>query len=405
MAETKASVVEERSAVQAAPDVVYAVLTSPADMVGWLANEARCEPHAGGIYELRWHTGYTVQGKVIAAQKAKALTVSWLGKGAPAETTVSFLLAPAAAGTEVIVRHSGFGRGAKWAAVRDESRKGWKQSLECLKHLVETGIDLREARRPMMGVFLGEPLDAEEFAKRGIDTTAGVYLEGVLDGLSAQAAGLRANDVITSANGQPVDGHQALTNVLQGHVAGDRLEFGFVRGQEHKVVTLELKPRPIPDIPFDHRALLSLLIERYEQGRTALVKAVSGATEQQAEYIPAEGEWSAKDTIAHLCVTERYLQYALADMLLGNEQPNTPGNPTALQEVLAAVRAGAPATKALLNRLAQEQAETLAIVGAMRPDVMTNKARYRRIGRAVYDYADHTKEHIEQVKAALAAGK
>jgi uncharacterized protein YndB with AHSA1/START domain len=405
MAKTEASLIEARVIVQAPPNIVYVVLTSPADMVGWLANEARCEAHAGSIYELRWNTGYFVHGEVLAAEKAKLLTVLWQAKGAPAATKVSFALAPRGDGTEVVVRHSGFGRGAKWAPVRDESSKGWVRSLECLKHLIETGVDLREAQRPMMGVFLDKALDPEEYAQKGIDTKSGVYLSGVVDGLSAQAAGLRAHDVIVAVDGKPVDGYLPLTNALQGRVAGDRVELAYVRGMEHKSVTLELKPRPIPDIPFDHKALLALLLERYEKARTDLVKAVSGATEAQAEHVPAEGEWSAKDTIAHLCVTERALHCALGDLLVGDDPADGSGNPTVTPEALAAARAGAPSLKGLLNRLAHDQAETLAIVGAMRPEIVANRARYRRIGRTVYEYADHTGEHTEQVKAALAAAK
>jgi len=68
----------------------------------------------------------------------------------------------------------------------EEARKGWARGLENLQHLVETGIDLREARRPMLGVNLGDPLDADRIAREGIDTTTGVYLSDVMDGLSAQ---------------------------------------------------------------------------------------------------------------------------------------------------------------------------------------------------------------------------
>ena len=405
MAETKSSLVEERCVVHATPDVVYTVLSSAADMVGWLSNEARCEPHPGGIYDLRWNSGYAVHGKVIAAEKPRLLAVAWQGTDEPGETTVTFSVAAHSDGAEVTVQHSGFGRGERWDKAIEESHKGWAVSLECLQHLVETGIDLRDARRPLMGVSLGEPLTPERIAQEGIDTTSGVYLEGVIDGLSAQAAGLRAHDVITAVDGKSVDAYVALVNVLQGRRAGDRIEVAFVRGKEHKTVTLELKPRPIPEIPSEHNMLLATLLERYEKARTDVVKATAGVTEQQAGRAPSDNEWSAKEAIAHLSITERDLHCWLGDMILGNEQPKMPGNPSVLPEKLGAVLAAAPTVAALLNRFAQDQTDTLAIVAALRPEILANRARYGRIARTVFDMADHVHDHVGQIKAALVAAK
>jgi len=404
MAETKSSLVEERRVVKAAPEVVFTVLTSPADMVGWLCDEARCETRPGASYELGWNTGYTVHGKVMAVERSKLFTVAWHGSGEPGETTVSFALTPKDNGTEVTIRHSGFGRGAKWAAAIAESRKGWVRGLECLAYLVETGVDLRDARRPMMGVSLGEQVDADRLAKEGVDATTGVYLAGVSEGMSAQAAGLRAHDVVTTIDGKPIPDFPALVSLLRGHVAGDLIEVAYVRGKEHKTCTLELKPKPMPDIPFDSTALLAALLERYEKARSGLVKVMAGVSEEKAGWAPAEGEWSAKEAIAHLCVTERDLHYLLGDLLLGNET-HTPGNPSVLPEKLAAVLSAAPTVAGLLNRLAQDQADTLAIVAALRPEIIVNKARYHRIGQTVYDFADHVDEHIGQIRAALAAVK
>jgi len=76
--------VEQQRVVNAAPDVVFTVLTAPADMVGWLSNEARCETRPGGIYDLRWNTGYAVHGEVKDAQKPRLFSVSWQGSGEPA---------------------------------------------------------------------------------------------------------------------------------------------------------------------------------------------------------------------------------------------------------------------------------------------------------------------------------
>ena len=401
----KRPLVEQQILVNAAPDVVYTVLTTSADIVGWLANDARCEPLPGGIYELRWLSGYAVFGKVLAAEKPRLFSVAWRGSDEPGETTVTFTVAPSTNGSLVTVQHSGFGAGARWAKAIDEARTGWPPALENLKHLVETGIDLREARRPLMGVMVGDALTPDVVARYGIDATSGVLLEGVVDGLSAQAAGLRSHDVITAIDGIAVDGHAQLVSKLQGRRAGERVDISYVRGSEHRTVSLELKARPLPEIPSEHNVLLATLLERYEKARTDLVKATAGATELQAARAPMEGEWSAKETLAHLSVVERDVHSWLGQMILGIEEVKTPGNPSILPERLGAVLAAAPTVAALLNRFAQDQADTLAIVGALRPEILANRARYRRIAQFIFDMADHVHDHVAQIKAALAAAK
>ena len=142
MATADDRVVEARRVVSAAPDIVFTVVTTPADMTGWLSNEVRCEARPGGVYELRWNSGYAVRGEVKAVTKPTSFSVAWQGSSEPGATTVTFTLLPVTGGTDVTVRQSGFGRSKKWEEVMAESRRGWERSLENLQHLVETGIDL-----------------------------------------------------------------------------------------------------------------------------------------------------------------------------------------------------------------------------------------------------------------------
>jgi uncharacterized protein YndB with AHSA1/START domain len=379
------------------------VLTNGADVVGWLANEARCDVQVGTAYELRWHTGYMVRGKVTAAEKDALYAVTWQGTNEPAETTVTFSLTATRGGTRVDVNHSGFGRGKKWTPAVRESRKGWALGLQNLKHLVETGIDLREASRPMLGINLGQSLSPELISKKGIDTQTGVYLDGVIDGLSAQAAGMKEGDVITAVGGKPVPDYFALVSVMQGYKAGDRVEVNFVRGKEHKTAMLELKPRPMPDVPATLNALVAAVKEKQSKFHAELTQVFANVSDEKAARRPAADEWSAKEVLAHLSIAERDLVYYLGNLLAGIEEPYVGGNPNSVTERYAAVLAAAPTIDALLRRLAADQAETVALVAALRPEIVANKARYRRIGRQALDMADHIHEHMAQITAALAA--
>lgn len=395
--------IQARRFVKAKADVAYTVLTTPADIVCWLSDEARCAPRVGGMYELRWNSGYAVHGIVKAAQPGALFTVSWQGTGEPAETEVSFTLTPSRAGTQIAVSHSGFGRGAKWAPTVAEARKGWARSLENLAHLIDTGLDLRYVRRPMLGVYLDEPLTPERIATEGLDVQAGIRLAGVVDGMSAQIAGLKAGDVIVSIAGKTTPDYAALVDALREHTAGESVDLAYVRGQQHLSASMALKQRPIPDVPLKPNALADALRQRYAKAQGILQTVLAGAGEEQAGRKPAPSEWSAKEALVHLCITERDLHYSLAQMLVGDEPAPSEGNTSTLPERLAAVLATAPTVHALHARLADAQTETLAMVMALRPQIVANRARYRRIGQTVLDYADHVGEHAEQIKAALAA--
>src|SRR5205085_11969576 len=109
--------------------------------------------------------------------------------------------------------------------------------------------DLRVARRPMLGLSGGAPLEAERAARLGVPVTEGLWLDGFLEGMGARAAGLQKDDVLVSLGGQPVNAGTSLASLLQGHRAGDRVPIDFYRGTERHTVTVELSARPMIQPP------------------------------------------------------------------------------------------------------------------------------------------------------------
>ncbi|MGD8418193.1 MAG: PDZ domain-containing protein [Pseudomonadales bacterium] len=78
-----------------------------------------------------------------------------------------------------------------------------------------------QGQKPMLGVLLGE---------RG--PTGGIVLVGVTPGGGAEAAGLRAGDELTSANGVDLTGSKPLTvlkEAMQGVAPGDVVPVGYQR--------------------------------------------------------------------------------------------------------------------------------------------------------------------------------
>jgi len=402
MNDNQRSIQQERF-IKAPAEHVYEALTVAGDLMGWLCDYARIEPYPGGRFEMRWRTGYEVRGQ-FTELKPNAVGFTWRGTDEPGETVVRFDLTPTEGGTTVRVTHSGFGSGPQWERALAEAEKGWATSLENLASLLETGIDLRLARQPFLGVSL-EPLDAPRAAREGIATETGVYLTSVIEGAAAQAAGLQKGDVIVAIDDAEVHSFDDLVAALRAHRAGDRVEVTFVRGQERSKIAVELGSRPMPEVPADRDALAARIEEEQAKINRELAEAVAGLTEEQAEHEPAPGEWSVKQTLAHLSVTERDMLYWYGQVILGAWATEEVGNPSTVPEKLAMTLTVAPTVPALLERFRQDQAETLVFIRALRPEIVARKARYRRIAETALEMFDHVRDHIAQIRAAAEAAR
>jgi uncharacterized protein YndB with AHSA1/START domain len=393
-------IVQQRT-IQALPEVIFRMVTQGGEFREWLCDEARADVRPGGRCEFRWRSGYEARGVFEAVEPSKRVAFTWRGTDEPGETSVEFTLAPANGGTAITMTQTGFGTGAKWSKVFAEAEKGWADGLENLQSIIETGIDLREARRPMMGVYT-EPLDAARAVKEGIAAEAGIYLSGVMEGMGAQAAGLKQGDVIVALGGREVRDFDTLVTALRTYRAGDRVDVAYVRGQDRLSATIELRGRPIPEIADDPAAVVAAAREKQEQARQRLAEATAGVTEEEAGRAPKPDEWSVKQVLAHLSVTERDIQGWMGLVVMG-EEPSGGGNPSILPEKLAAALSGAPTVSALLARVTQDQEETLAMFAALTPEHRAHKARYRRMAQTLLEMPDHTQEHAKQIQANVQA--
>ncbi len=104
----------------------------------------------------------------------------------------------------------------------------------------EQRLQIISSDRPRLGVSIGGDSDAP---------VKGVSIVGVTPGSAADAAGLRAGDLITSVNGEALGAAnsdaatQGLLEFMQGVEAGDILDLEYVRGG--KVGKVEVEPKPI----------------------------------------------------------------------------------------------------------------------------------------------------------------
>ncbi|MGD8793872.1 MAG: SRPBCC domain-containing protein, partial [Anaerolineae bacterium] len=323
--------VKQKVVVETTPELAFEALTAASELREWFCDGAWTQVQPAGRYGLHWNPGYHVEGKFVKLDPPHSAVVTWLGSGEPGETKVKFVVEPQDEAVEVRVIHKGFGSGEAWDKVLAEAEKGWVTGLENLKSTLETGVDLRVARQPFLGILLGGQVDAERAANEGIAVEHGIYVNDTLESSGARAAGLGKGDVIVGLGGAEILGYQELTDALRAHQAGDVVEVDLVNGQERRTVEMTLGQRPQVEVPESGEGLAAFVAEQYKEGDAALKAAIEGIGEAEAEQVPEGQEWSVKDVLAHLSISERGGQEYVASQALNGWLDGGPGNTTAMR--------------------------------------------------------------------------
>jgi uncharacterized protein YndB with AHSA1/START domain len=353
----------------------------------WMCDGARTRPVKGGLFEVRWNSGYEARGVFTTLKPPSTVAFTWGSTMEPGETAVRVTLKPVEGGTKLTLVHSGFGAGKKWAGRVEESVDGWTKGLDNLKSVLETGLDLRQLNQPRVG--LGWETAPGE---------AGAIVTAVVGSGPCDLAGLQKGDVIVRAGKNKIRSEQDLINAYFTWQAGQHVPFAIIRDGKRKTVTVELGRRSVPEIPGDPAALIEQVRQTHEQALAALRTAVMMVTDEQAGLASAEGEWSVKQVLAHLTASERGFQRWAVDVLLGNETYGIAGH---LPEQFAAVFATAPTAGALADRFERDLAESRAIVASLTPEHRANKWRYRQIAQMLLAFGPHTQDHIEQIQKTI----
>jgi uncharacterized protein YndB with AHSA1/START domain len=388
--------------VDTTPEAAFEALTQASELREWFSDEAWTAVRPGGRYDVRWNQGYRSDGRFTKLEPPRRATVTWQGTGEPGETKIKFEVKPVDEGAKVTVIHSRFGPGHEWDKAVAQSEKGWGAGLENLKSTLETGVDLRLARQPFLGIA-PDTLNAERAAKEGIAAEQGIYVLGTVEESGARAAGLAQGDVIVAFGGIETPGLQELGAALRGQAVGDVVDVDLVRGQERETVQVTLGKRPQAEVPDTAEELADLLAERLKEVDQELKAAVEGLTDEAAEQSPAEGEWSVKQVLAHLSSGERGLHNLLVNWAVNGWLDGGPIGADAVPGQLEAVLAVTPTLQGLLEQYLTDEAQTVAFLRRLPEETVAHKARYRRIGEAVLYGPGHIREHIEQIKTTSAA--
>ncbi len=394
------STIELEIEIRATAAQIRAALTDGTQLQKWLCDQAWVEPWVGGRYTLRWHSGYEVQGTFVEIDDDE-IVLTWHGIGAPGPTVVEWELEEEDDAVELELEHAGFGPGVFWEQARSEAEKGWREALENLRAILEKGRNPRDAQQPILGID-GKDLTPELAEREEIDAESGVYVTTIYPDSAAHAAGLQVGDVIVGLAGRAVSDIASFVAAMQATRAGETIGIELLHGSETLTVEATLQARSLASVPDEPAAAAAQLRGQHRRINAALAEAVAGLSKDQATQRPVEGEWSVNETLAHLSICEHGLHESIGNLFAGLRSEGT-GNPTVWPPRLAAVLAVDATVPALLARFAGDQEETALLIEQMTAEAQSNRYDYHQAVQLAFAYVDHTDEHIEQIRRAIAA--
>lgn len=390
----QAEVLTFQCTVPTTPADVFRALTHAGALRAWFCDAAEADPRPGGRIYLWWNDGHYAAGTYSYLQSNAAVTFTWHGPAARQGSEVQVEIRPEGAGTAVTVTHRG---------VDDLAQVGrrWEAGLENLQSHLASGIDLRGARRPMFGIAGGEELDAAQATQLGVPVGAGFRLEGTIGGLGAQAAGLQRNDVVVSLDGQPICTWHDFGVALSSHQAGDRIPVVFYRGAQQQSVDVELSARPQPAVAPGVAELAAIIRTTFATVDRELDAALAGAGEAEAEYRPAPTAWNVKEVLAHLIAVERDTHSWMLG-LIDDTVPDNPFHANRPERVRPLVAVYGTLAD-LVAELKRSEAVTGTMVANLPAEAVARKHLYNQLATWLTSNADHTREHIEEIRRLLVA--
>lgn len=385
--------------IQAPVGQAYRAFTNSSALREWLCDVSTVAPHPGGRFYLWWNGDFYSSGHFLALEENKLVSFRWFSSIDPAPTEVSVRLETTQDGVRVRLDHKVPDNEA-WEKTGQEFKQHWDDSLENLKSILERGIDLRIANRPMLGILPGD-FTHEQALALGVPVTEGLRLDGTLEEMGAFKAGLRKNDVLVSINNKPItNDFSSLIMAISGVKGGDTVPVEYYRGSQKHKVMMTLSKRPMTDVPFNTTELVEQARPKLRAAMTALKDCFEGVSEAQARKRPAEEEWSALDTVSHLLHNERNLRTFFDDLLGGHERfsDDFSGNIDAHIRATTAVHT---TIQDMLDEMERANQETLLYVANLPAEATQRKSAFYRLGDALLQSDRHIYSHIEQIKAAL----
>ena len=372
------------------PIDVWQAFTRPVHIYYWLGDALEIDLRVGGAYVVRGTHGIRLDTTVERLLEGRRLVLRPTRRGDDARIEID-LVKLSGAETRVCV-----------ADPDAEDAGPWHEALENLRSVWEHGIDLRESRLAVMGIGPRD-LAAADRPVAGVPPGVGVRLNAVLKGGPADKAGLRAGDVVISFDGAIMRSGQELSAAIRQRRPDDLVGVRAVRGGKERPYSVALacrkgrgEPPPGPD------RVIRTLRDAVKEANAKLEKAVEGLSDADAFRPEGPGTWSVAQVLAHLSVTERMLQCWL-DQAARGERPAIDSDPCTDSNRIAAVLARRPSIRELLERIRQDELETIAYLSHIPASVAAFKPRWGRVAFTALDYHTHSEDHLGQIARIRAA--
>lgn len=382
--------------VSAPPPHIYRAFLSDIVATQWLCDIALIQEREGGAVFYGWNEAYSATGRFTRLTPNEHIAFTWQGTGEPTESTVTIDLTPEGDSTRMKVSHV-MPEHPAWAEALDGVRDGWESGFEALEYMLKTGLDLRLMRRPMLGVYPNQ-LSPEEAAKRGIAEGYGLLLNGVVDGMSAQAAGLQADDIILRIDGHAIRDYASLRTSISSKIAGDTVSVDYIREGARHTLLMPLASRPVPESFASADALADALHSRYFAAFDEIAALLADVPESVCEQRPASDEWSVNEVLSHLIWTERYNQIWLVGIRANRDIIDwADNNPTHLVAALTLY----PSASALLDGYRRELEATIATGRSLPSAIFAQKGLWNQVEQYLSNLNHHMLEHKQQIQQTL----
>ncbi|HEX9153447.1 MAG TPA: PDZ domain-containing protein, partial [Candidatus Saccharimonadales bacterium] len=133
----------------------------------------------------------------------------------------------------------------------DAQNIGFAIPINDVKSLIKSVSEKGKLERPFMGVVY-IPITADIAKQYNLGKSQGAYVppsslvgqDSVVDGSSADKAGIKEGDIITKINGEVVDEKHSFTSLLGKHEVGDVIKVTIVRDNKESVVDVTLQASP-----------------------------------------------------------------------------------------------------------------------------------------------------------------
>ena len=215
---------------------------------------------------------------------------------------------------------------------------------------------------------------------------------------------MQPNDILVEFDGKTIRGFADMNSAFQGKQAGDVVQVSVYRGSEKITAEMELSSRPIAEFELD----LGYMAQRFRaidaEVMGELRTLFEGVSEEEAEFNPSPEEWSAKETLAHLIISEQYGLHGIAEYIndAQREFADEFGN---VRAQLRAILSTTPTIPELLDRLERTKEEAMALLEHA-DELKARKGILWRMGFEAFQYPGfHDRTHMDQIRAVIEAAR